>query len=509
MASRYAWDSRFPWEVRNIAGVHVKTRMLIGRVETEGPDRLEALWNWLSSWIAPDGGLNGPVVHRGDLKRLVAIHDTPWTQSAVIDGLLHLYRRTGKDYWLRSAIRLGDAQCMRQESDGRFRWAGHEDDRFSSLVHNALADCSLLHLADVLRDRSDSVRRNRYLAAAERNLRQYVIGKLYRPRLSGFAMNPIDYYAHQDRFIINMNSVAVEALIKLDRQRETGRHLQLVLTVGERIRSLQSIDGPCKGGLPYSDLRIDEHISLYTGLSLRGLPGLAEVTGNPAWVEVARCVVKFLECMKDPDTLLWYHRVDSGGVDRFPIFVAGAGMICNGILDAAQLTGSAVDVNDLAARLLRFQYPHGPIRNFIGYDHPDNRRSRGSGVECWEDAYPTPNWNAQAFHFLCRVLPPPEPPRRPKGRRGGAWSRRYIYMETPRISAVVGMWPPGRSMAAFYVKPLRYGLVIPGPDVALRAAMRMIMKLTQGRTFMQWLLKWIARVRGRTVRRSEVTPRVR
>ena len=478
--------------------------MLAARVESEGPDRLEALWDWLSSWIASDGGVNGPVVHRGDLKRLVAIHDTPWTQAAIIEGLLHLYRRTGRDYWLGSAVRLGDAQCTRQESDGRFRWAGHEDDRFSSLVHNAFADCALLYLAGVLRDRSDSARRNRYLVSAERNLQNYVIGKLYRPRLRGFAMNPIDYYTGHDRFIVNMNSIAVEALIMLDRQRQTHRHTKLVLAVGERIRSLQSNDGPGEGGLPYSDLRLDEHIPLYTGLSLRGLPGLAQVTGDPAWMEVARGAVEFLERMKDPDTRLWYHRVDRDGVDRFPIFVAGAGMICNGILDAAQLTGSAVDTYDLAARLLRFQYHHGAIRNFIGYDHPDNGRARGRGLECWEDVYPTPNWNAQAFHFLCRVLPPPEPPRRPLGRLAGAWSRRYVYMETPRFSTVVGMWPPGRSIVALYVKRLRHGLVVPGPDVVLRVAMHKIMKLRRGRNMMQWLRTWIARGRDRIVRRPDV-----
>ena len=57
-------------------------------------------------------------------------------------------------------------------------------------------------------------------------------------------MNPTDYYyPGQDRFIVNMNSVAVEALITLDRQRQTDRHTKLVLAVGERIRSLQSNDG--------------------------------------------------------------------------------------------------------------------------------------------------------------------------------------------------------------------------------------------------------------------------
>jgi hypothetical protein len=110
-------------------------------------DRLAALWDWLSTWIAPDGGVYGPVVHRFDLKRLATLKDTAWTQSAVIRGLLHLHRRSGDDYWLRRALRLADAQCERQEPNGRFARAGHDDNRLSSLVHHALADCALLDAA--------------------------------------------------------------------------------------------------------------------------------------------------------------------------------------------------------------------------------------------------------------------------------------------------------------------------------------------------------------------------
>jgi hypothetical protein len=97
------------------------------------------------------------------------------------------------------------------------------------------------------------------------------------------------------------------------------------------------------------------------------------------------------------------------------------------------LTGSALDAHALAGRLLRFQYRHGAIRNFIGYDHPDNGRSRGTGADCWEDVYPTPSWNAQAFHFLSRILPPPEPPVRRITARACVWSRRYVYVETRRV----------------------------------------------------------------------------
>lgn len=141
---------------------------------------------------------------------------------------LHLYRRSGDDRWLAWAVRLGDAQCARQHPDGHFRWAGHEDDRFSSLVHNALADCSLLDLAEA------SGGEERYVETAERNLREYVIGKLYRDALQGFAVAPVDYYSRRDRFVLNMNSVAIEALVKLDRLRETDRHEELVRRVGEQ-----------------------------------------------------------------------------------------------------------------------------------------------------------------------------------------------------------------------------------------------------------------------------------
>lgn len=458
--------------------------------EAADADRLAALWDWLSSWIVADGGVNGPVVHRGDLKRMVAIHDTPWTQEAAIQGLLELYQRSGRDYWLTSALRLGDAQCARQRADGAFRWAGHEDDRFSSLVHNALADCALLDLADVLRDRSDAARRSRYVTAAEKNLEQYVIGTLYRPGLQGFAMHAIDYYAGRDRFVVNMNSVAIEALIKLDRQRGRERHALLVRSVGERIRSLQSDRGPGEGSLPYSDLEPETHLPLYAALALRGLVGLAGATGDPQWSQLARGAVAFLGRLQDSETGLWYHKLEGGRLHRFPVFVAGAGMICNGLLDAAQLTGAELDVHALAGRLLRFQYPHGAIRNFIGYDHPDNGRPRGRGKECWEDVYPTPNWNAQAFRFLCRVLPPPEPPVRRSSGLASGWSRRYVYVETRRFSVVAGTWPARSAVMAVFVKRLRYGLVVPGPRMILRAVANRLTKFSWGRAALQ-------RIRGR------------
>jgi hypothetical protein len=449
--------------------------------------RLAALWSWLASWITPDGGVNGPVVHRGDLKRMLAIHDTPWTQEAVIGGLLELYRRSGHEGWLARALRLGDAQCARQRADGAFRWAGHEDDRFSALVHNALADCALLDLADALRDRDDAVRRERYVAVAERNLEEYVIGVLFRPDLQGFAMNPIDYYAGRDRFVVNMNAVAVEALIKLDRQRGRDGHARLVRAVGERIRSLQSREGPAAGGLPYSDLEPDTHVPLYTAVALRGVVALAAATGEPAWAELTRAAVASLGRLEDPETGLWWHKLDARRVHRFPLFVAGAGLIGNGLLDAAALTGTSFDGPALAGRLLRFQYRHGAIRNFIGYDHPDNGRPRGHGTDCWEDVYPTPSWNAQAFRFLCRVLPAPPAAAPHSARPEGRWSPRYVYVDTRRLSLVAGPWPLRSAMLAVFLKRRRHGLVVPGPHMIVRALVSLVARAGWGRAALRRL----------------------
>lgn len=450
-------------------------------------DRLAALWAWLSSWIAADGGVGGPIVHRGDLKRLVAVHDTPWTQEAVIQGLLELYRRSGADYWLNAALRLGDAQCARQRSDSSFRWAGHEDDRFSSLVHNALADCALLDLAAVLRDRSDAERRRRYLSTAERNLDEYVIGVLYRPALQGFAMNVPDHYAGRDRFIVNMNSIAIEALVKLDQQRGHDRHAPLIRRVGQRILSLQSQKGAAKGGLPYSDLEPETHVPLYTALALRGLRSLSDVDRDLNCARLAGDAVAFLGRLEDRDTGLWYHKLEGEKLHRFPIFVAGAGIICNGLFEAALLTGTELDTDALARRLLRFQYRHGPIRNFIGYDHPDNGRPRGRRQDCWEDVYPTPNWNAQAFRFLCRVLPPPERPVRDDRSFGGGRSRRYIYMETRQVSMVAAAFPLRSAVLAVFLKRWRYALVVPGPYAVVGAVAKVLMRVSWSRAALRRL----------------------
>ena len=427
---------------------------------SEAERSLGRLWDYLRSWTAADGGVNGPVVHRGDLKRTGATHDTAWTQGPVIEGLVCLYHRSGNDYWLEHALRLADAQCSRLLPDGSFRWAGHEDDRFSALVSNALADCGLLALCEILCDASDGRRRQRYLAVVERNIRDYIIAQLYRRDLSGFCMNAVDYYTGRDRFVVNMNSLATEAIIRLSELRGTAANAAIVRQIGEKILSLQCTSDPNRGAFAYSDIQLQTFVTLYTALTLRGLPHLGRYLTAAPYREATSRTLENLGSMEDPDSGLWWHERQGDLLRRYPIFVAGAGIILNGILDATRFLGQETDLAPLTARLLPHQLPIGGFRGFVGYDHPDNARRRGSGKTCWEDVFPTTSWNAHAFHYLCRVAPPPQPPKGPSRLRVVLIEPRFAYVETRRLALVIG-WIPFRSMFfGLFVKALRHAVII-------------------------------------------------
>ncbi len=434
-------------------------------VQPDVSERLGALWRYLASWTESDGGVNGPVVHRCDLKRMFRVHDTPWTQGAVIEGLVELHGWSGREEWLRRAVHLADAQCSRLLPDGSFKWAGHEDDRFSSLVHNALADCALLAVAERLEPRDE--RRRKYADAAAANIRDYWMKALYREELGGFRMNPVDHYATQDRFVVNMNSVAAEAMIRLDRLRGTNEFDRFASRIGERLLELQCREGEDRGAFAYSHVQPRCFITIYTALALRGLPWLRDLTGSDAYREAAVLALANLERMRDPETGLWYHKREDGVLGRYPIFVAGAGIVGNGMLDAARAAGRSLDMSAVAERMLKHQLSNGALQNFIGYDHPDNGRVGGEGRPCWEDVVPTPNWNAHAFRFLSRVMAPPDPAASGPVRRATCVTARICYMEGRRVMAVLGFRPWRGAFAGLYLKPWRYGLALNGRRLLL------------------------------------------
>ena len=426
-------------------------------------EELWNLWGYICSWLSSKGGIHGPVVHRTNLKRMIAIHDTPWTQAPVIEGLISLYKKSSDDYWLQNAVHLTNAQCSRQESEGNFKWAGHEDDRFSSLVCNALADCALLTTAEVLIDGGDNVNGNRYIDAVRNNIEKYLIAKLYSAEIGGFKMNPIDHYARRDRFILNMNSIAVEAMIRLDRLCKSSSYSTLSSEIGGKILVYQCQDGLERGAFAYSHLQPRTCITIYTALTLRSFRFLYELTGDTAYIASAKSALDHFNNVRDPATGLWFHMIENGTLRRFPIFISGAGIICNGICDAASLVSVNCEKWAMARVLTSFQLANGGISNFIKYNHPDNSRPFGNGKACWEDILPTPNWNAHAFLFLSRVIVPRMSTNDIKAMSVLKLSNRYLYFETRSILTVLSILPTIGNIFCLYIKKRKYGFAISFP----------------------------------------------
>lgn len=428
-----------------------------------GPS-LGRLWRYLESWTHGDGGVLGPVVHRCDLKRTFAIHDTPWTQAPIIRGLLELYRAGGDGYWLDRAVKLGDAQVDRIWDDGSFRWAGHEDDRFSSLVHNALADRALIDLAQALKQH-DPARASLYLETAQRNLAGYLLDRLWDDRIGGMRMDARKNLPGAGRFVVNMNSVAADAMLAWDRCAETECFSAAAERIGPRLLELRKATGPWRGAFAYSHTQPDVHICLYTALALTGLPALFERTGDRRYASAASAAADHLWSLRDRQSGLWCHMANAGTVHRGPIFIAGAGMIASALLDIRGLTGRETKLDNIARAMLRHQHPHGGIANFADYDSPDNLRPGGAHLPCWEDRLPTPNWNAWAFYFLARMSRPPRPDELPAPSCGAEASKRYVWFESPRVLAVAS-WRPIKSVfAGLYCKRLRFGLSLSLPRI--------------------------------------------
>lgn len=431
--------------------------------------RAARLAGWLESWRHPGGGVHGPVIHRFRIKRMWAVHDTAWTQAAIIRGYASWLARGESPVWRARLEAAADAQCgnLLPES-GKFRRAGHEDERFCSLVHCALADVALLQAARLV----DAGRRARYEATARANLDRYCLPSLWVQAEGAFRFSEVDHWSpHEDRFVLNFNTMAAEALLEchavsgepryrelglqvgewLLRQAATARdHHQRLLANRQTAAERPGSEWMAPGGLPYqvtpSRRDPDNCVLIYSGLALRGFAALYRATADERYAEVLREVAGFLLAMRDPDTGLFPHTTDGGRVVRWPQFVAGAGMILTGLDEARRTLRAAWDWSDTEAALLARQYPNGSFPGFLGKAAPER-------VEVWEDAMATPNWNAQLFEYLARVTDPPDGPlRAPPFRLGRPGFR---YADTPSAAWVVAWRPFG--FAVLYLVRKRSG----------------------------------------------------
>ncbi|GAG72192.1 unnamed protein product, partial [marine sediment metagenome] len=333
----------------------------------------------LQTWKTKEGAYNGYVIHRHDLKRMFKIHDTPWSQGPIINGYLNLYQKTKDNKWLQEAIQAADLQCKRLHKTGKYIYAGFEDDRFSSLVHNSLANCALLDLAKVLIDEGDDEKAQKYLETIKENIDRYIIGVLWDEEFGAFKFSEIDYYTPDIiRFVVNMNSAAVESLIKLSNLTGEKKYQDYAIRVGEWMLTEQIKSSDLEnGGINYSQVQPRVLISIYTALTMRSLDDLYYLTKDQRYLEMMRNAANHLINLIDPETKLFFYAIINGEIVKYPQFIAGAGIILKALDDAENLIGEKFDYQNTLNAVLKRQLPNGGFSNFVGYNTPGNHRLNG------------------------------------------------------------------------------------------------------------------------------------
>lgn len=392
------------------------------------------------------------------------IHDDTWAQSPIINGYLNIFRKSCDRRWLKKAEVAADLLIRRLDSTtGKYRYAGWENDKSTTLAHCALADCALLNMSAVMREMGERSKSTKYMKATKVNIDRYLIAILWNPKMQTFRFGDLDPYSpFEERYIANMNSIAIEALVKLSRLTGDRRYLkQYAIPAGRWLLTQQvKTEGIENGGICYSHNEPRVLIAIYTALALRGLDDLYLETGDNAYIEMMKKASKHLIALRDPETKLFYHGVFNGEILRYPQFVAGAGIILKALNDTMRASDNRYDLNTTIEAVLKKQLPIGGFSNFVGYNTPQNGRKKGMGYLVWEDIIPVVGWNGYLFEFLSEILPDNILLTEDETKEVYLSDSSFIYHEDSRKCVIVGKKPIESVGFYKYSKKKRYGFVV-------------------------------------------------
>ena len=436
---------------------------------------LGSLISWLETWRDEQGAYNGFVVHRTEAKRMGQVHDTAWTQSAMIRGYGNLYRKSHETRWGNAMTGAADLFASRYDAHtGRICHTGHEDERFQSLVSCALGICALLSITDLV----DETRRQRYIDLASDHVQRYWIDILWYESEGAFRFSEFDFYSpNENRFVVNFNTMAVETLLAIYQVTGKEEFRDKALRVGqwliERWNHTQQFnadllawkttiaDDPfsdmmAPGGFSYqfteSQRNPDNYVTLYIGLSLRGFYSLYCATSDERFAEIIRAQSDYILAMRDPNTRLFYHTAKNGRIEKNPQFVSGSGMTLVGLYEVALLLGDQIVPDDTVESILNRVHGNGSYPGFVGKNDIDLFRRVGGGT-VWEDVAASTNWNAQWFEYLTLQVEDPKKVTVPTCKNSVTiTTQRFIYRDTPKNVQIISWWPPLSFGFFFYTK---------------------------------------------------------
>lgn len=371
--------------------------------------KIEALYDYMMSW-ENSGSYKSLIVHRGNLKRVSNIHDTPWVQGPMIEALLEIYKNSNDEQVLEKLIQAITVQAKNISVDGSYKNAGHEDDRFSSLIHNCLASIALSKVIYTIDEEKLGLSMQLAKKAIEANM-SYILNILYNKEDKVFIFDKNDFYTESNNhYVLNMNAILLEFIVLYEDLFELDLYEysnSIITYLDEEINN---------DFIPYSNLRPDIEIAIYTALIGRGLIEFyirkntsLSLEFNKKMLNLLNQVNISLENSILPNNLFIHGRKkvkDTKIIETHPIFLAGSGIILDYLYRLNQLELSSnfwnPNLKKISSDLLNFQSKNGGVKNYIGYYTKENYRKINVNF-VWEDETPTPGWNGFLLLALLKI----------------------------------------------------------------------------------------------------------
>jgi hypothetical protein len=358
--------------------------------------RLDA---WLDTMRSRDG-YGGPVVHWWQDSLCFTGLGLDWRYEGIIFGYLNLYRQTGDGRWLAKARRAGDDLVRGQLLTGNYRNSNFEQNPCpGGTPHEAACDLALLHLAQVLKEANDPAWHG-YAAAAERNLRAFVLGVLWDEERQAFGNT-----AGDPAFVPNKAATAVEALLAWTAlagdEQLAARYARPTLEaiVGCQIRAPAD---PLDGAIPQRVSKENSNGRYFPLYIARCIPALvqgAALFADDRYQGAARAVVAFLQRHRLVDGSFPQVIYANGRVNRYPQWVSGAGDIVRA-LDLVDHAEGVATLNWLLAGL----QGHSP-RTAHGFAVQVSQ-ARPPALPDFRDLLGVVGWADKALRCLANLVTP-------------------------------------------------------------------------------------------------------
>lgn len=368
---------------------------MIAMAPTKVEVAVTALDAWFDSMRGPDG-YGGPVAHWWHQCLCYTGVGRDWRYEGLIVGYTQLWSRSGNRRWLDKACRAADDVVAGQLPNGHFAASCFEQNPASGgTPHEAACDVGLLFLAQAMRSAGHD-RWAVYAAAAERNLRSFLVGRLWDDRARSFRDAP-----NVPSLVPNKAATICDALFLLAEVREDERWIeQYAMPTLDRIVEHQMHGGVLDGAIAqnsFGSQMIEKYFPIYNARCVSALLRGYRWSGDDRLADAALRVMRFLARSIDADGSLPTVIYPDRTVNRFPAWIAPLGDVLRAA-DEARPYGFDADVSAVRERVFGGQESTGGIRTASGF--AAHAGGSPSALPDARDLLPVVGWCDKTFRYL-------------------------------------------------------------------------------------------------------------